>query len=223
MTDPGEHLRRSFVYRRLAEAGATFRAVGDAAVAASYPGETRPLGLADLSPLPRLGFKGPRALEALKAAGLAVPEANNQSCALPDGGRLLRLSDNEGLLLSDPEGRGNPLAAAAVVSGDGCYPVPRQDSHGWFLLVGEASVTCLAKLCGVDLRPRRFAANEIAQTVIAQVSAIVARDDRWGPLAFHVLADSAATPYLWDCLIDAMVEFDGGPVGIDQLSYFATA
>jgi sarcosine oxidase subunit gamma len=31
--------------------------------------------------------------------------------------------------------------------------------------------------------------------------------------AFHVLADSASAEYLWGCLLDAMAEFGGTPVG----------
>jgi sarcosine oxidase subunit gamma len=42
-------------------------------------------------------------------------------------------------------------------------------------------------------------------------------------LAYHVLADSASAPYLWDCLIDAMAEFGGGPVGVDELLDFASS
>lgn len=223
MTGPTEHLRRSFVYRRLADAGATFRTVGDAAVAATFPGGVKPLGLADLSPLPRFGFKGPRALESIAAAGLSVPEANNSSCTQPAGGRLLRLSDNEGLFLGDVAGTGDRLDVAATVTGAGCYTVPRRDSHCWFVLAGPASAACLAKLCSVDMRPRHFAPDSVAQTVIAQVAGIVARDDRWGTLAFHILADSASAPFLWDSVIDAMAEFGGGPIGIDEFVDLADA
>ena len=31
------------------------------------------------------------------------------------------------------------------------------------------------------------------------------------------LADSASADYLWDCLQDAMNEFDGGPIGLTAL------
>ena len=43
-------------------------------------------------------------------------------------------------------------------------------------------------------------------------------DDRRGELAYHLLFDSASADYLWDCLIDAMDEFDGAPVGATALS-----
>ena len=34
---------------------------------------------------------------------------------------------------------------------------------------------------------------------------------------YHLLADCAAVEYLWDCLLDAMAEFDGQPVGLTAL------
>jgi sarcosine oxidase subunit gamma len=223
MTEPTRHLRRSFVYRKLAAAGATFREAGDGAVAASFPGGTPALGLADLSPAPRLGFKGPNALAVLAAAGLPIPEANNTARDLPGGARILRLADSEALLLGDPAGRNDPLSAYADITGAGCYAVPRRDSHAWFRLVGAPAAECLAKLCGVDLRPHRFAAGAVAQTSIARVNGILIRDDCGAALAYHVLADSASAPYLWDCLIDAMAEFGGGPVGVDELLDFASS
>ncbi len=39
------------------------------------------------------------------------------------------------------------------------------------------------------------------------------RDDRGAVPAYHLLANSAAAEYLWDCLLDAMAEFDGRPAG----------
>ena len=37
------------------------------------------------------------------------------------------------------------------------------------------------------------------------------------PPDFYLLADSASGDYLWDCLLDAMMEFEGGPVGLAAL------
>ncbi len=91
--------------------------------------------------------------------------------------------------------------------------MPRQDSHAWFLIAGEHAAALFAKLCAVDLRTDKFARGRIAQTSLAEVSAIVVRDDRGAVPAYHLLADSAAAEYLWDCLIDARADFDGRPVG----------
>ena len=219
---PTDHLRRSPVYRKLEAAGAAFRTLGDTAIAASVPGEQRPLGLLDLSPLPRSGFKGPRALEGLAALGLAVPKSNNQATVSAAGAYVLRLSDTELLLLSKTDG-GGALEAYEGLAIPGCYAAPRRDSHAWILLAGPESAPCLAKLCGVDLRSHVFGDRAVAQTSLARLSGIVARDDRFGPPAYHVLVDRASAPYLWDCLLDAMREFGGGPAGVDDLMDSASA
>ena len=50
---------------------------------------------------------------------------------------------------------------------------------------------------------------------------VIARADQGATLAYHVVADSASAEYLWDCLIDAMAEFNGGPVGLKAMQGLA--
>ncbi len=35
--------------------------------------------------------------------------------------------------------------------------------------------------------------------------------------AYHLFADNPSAEYFWDCLLDAMAEFDGRPVGLTAL------
>jgi sarcosine oxidase subunit gamma len=67
----------------------------------------------------------------------------------------------------------------------------------------------MAKLCGMDLRPKRFPAGSIAQTSVARLNAIVIAQAG----GFYLLADSAAAEYFWACLTDAMAEFGGSTIG----------
>ncbi len=97
----------------------------------------------------------------------------------------------------------------------GCYAIARADSHAWFKIAGRDAVRMLAKLCGVDLRPHRFDELEIAQTIVARLPAIFVRDDIGEMLAYHLLADSASALYLWDCLVEAMAEFDNAVAGTE--------
>jgi len=101
------------------------------------------------------------------------------------------------------------------------FPVPRAESHAWFLVTGDRGAAMFAKLCGVDLRPEKFASGRIAQTSIARMNGIIIRDDKGGLPAYHLLADSASAGYLWACLRDAMDEFDGRPVGLRALRALA--
>ncbi len=175
-------------------------------------------GLVDLSPLPRIGFKGAGTAEWLAVQGVAVPDDSNRARRQADGALAARLAPSEVLLLGDLDGTGALTGRLAQAWAAGelpprGYPVPRQDSHAWFLVTGAQAAAMFAKLCAVDLRPAKFALGRIAQTMLAEASAIVVRDDRGGGPAYHLLANSAAAEYLWDCLTDAMAEFDGRPVG----------
>ena len=57
----------------------------------------------------------------------------------------------------------------------------------------------------------------IAQTIIADISVIVIRHDLGLTPCFYLLADIASTEYLWEVLLDAMLEFVGGGVGLAAL------
>lgn len=221
-------LRRSFVEDRLRAAGARLAPLngGLAAMDCGEPeaerAALRRLALVDLSLLPRTGFKGPGTPEWLAAQGVELP-APNRARRQADGSLVARLAPREALVLATESGSVARLEAAwreARRSRPGepiGYPVPRADSHFWFLVTGEQAPAMLAKLCGVDLRPHRFAPLEVAQTQAMRLSVVVIRDDGELP-AWHLLADSASAGYAWDCLVDAMAEFGGRPAGLDALA-----
>lgn len=229
MPQPQANLQRSFVTRRLAAAGARFEALVDRQIAAEVPGggsETLArLGLVDLSPLPRIGFKGRGTIPAMQKAGVAVEGAPNRAFRQPDGGLCLVLAPGEVIILSGP---GGDDALVRRLS-DGwsmddpadAYLMPRASSHAWFRIVGVQAPAFFAKICAIDLRQQKFADLAIAQTSVAKLTAIIVRDDIAGVLGFHVLADSASAEYLWSCLLDAMQEFGGGAVGYDALAGMA--
>lgn len=220
--------RRSFVDARLKAADARFPERGGHGGALDYGdlaaerAALARLALVDLSLLPRIGFKGPGTPEWLAAMNLELP-APNRARRQADGALVARLAPREALLLAREEG---PLARLEAAwrqarrdrPGEPIgYPVPRADSHFWFLVTGTQAPAMLAKLCGVDLRPHRFEPLQVAQTQAMRLSAIVIRDDGDLP-AWHLLADSASAEYAWDCLVDAMAEFGGRPAGLDALA-----
>ena len=225
VTAPAEQTRRSPLYRALAEDGARFEALGDYAVARDFGGDAadeaaraEALGLADLTPLPRVGFKGWNTGPWLAQAGAEMGEASNRAYPQADGTRIARLAPGEALVLADRAGRG-PLIeslrqAWSMADADGCFHVARQETSCWLLLTGAHAAGMLAKVCAVDLRPQAFAADAIAQTNVARLNAIVIRGDIGAVPAFDLLADSASAVYLWGALLDAMAEHDGAPIGL---------
>ena len=232
-----EHSRRGFINRKLAEAGANFGTLAGAAVALDYGAledemqVARTLGLADLSVLQRTGFKGAGTPEWLAKQGLALPEQSNRAARQKDGEVAARLAPNEVLILGNlaeadgslPEALEAAWAAEPVppVTPRG-YPLPRRDTHAWFRVTGAEAPAMFAKICGVDLRPGKFDDLAIAQTSIARINGVIVRDDRNGLLAYDLLCDSASAAYLWDCLLDAMAEFHGQPIGLAALRALGT-
>jgi sarcosine oxidase subunit gamma len=232
LVEPDTQLRRSFVYRKLLESGARFAPVNGGAVAIDFgeDGEdearlARRLAVTDLSPLPRTGFKGAGTIEWLQSQDVTIGADSNRGYRQAGGETALRLAPNEVFIIDSLTGTGSFIANLNAAWNWGStsprkpigYPMPRADSHGWFAVSGEAAAWMFAKLCGVDLRPAKFAEGSIAQTSVAKMSAIILRQDFGQTLGFHLLADSASADYLWDCLQDAMIEFDGGPIGLAAL------
>ncbi len=235
--NPTACLRRSFIYRDLQKLGAQFGEVNSGAVALNFGGtreaelaSARRLALADLSILPHAGFKGKGTVEWLTAQGLAIGPDSNRAYPQSGGELAARLAPSEIFLLDSLAGTGALMqrlntawkwAEAAPRPAQG-YPLPRQDSHGWFMLAGEFAPEMFSKMCGVDLRRDRFADGQIAQTSLAKMSAIIISADRKAAdgrvnAAYHILADIASAEYLWSCLMDAGGEFGIRPVGLTAL------
>ena len=232
MPGPASHTRRSFVYRELASGGARFRRLAGVAVAFDFgepEAERRALGrlgLCDLSPLPRVGFKGPAALDWLRARRIAGLARDNCSDTQKAGALAARLAPTEALILGALRGRsdlcGRLETALDAHPEPGCYKVMRRDGNFHFLLGGARAADAMATLCGVDLRGRAFPAGSVAQTSVARMSMIVIAVALGGVPGFHLLGDSASSGYAWGVLLDAMAEFDGIPVGLDAVRHAAT-
>jgi sarcosine oxidase subunit gamma len=227
--------RRSFVHRVLQQAGARFERIGDGLIAMEYDRpddevvQARQMGIADLSVLPRTGFKGTGTVEWLTAQGLKIGAESNVAYRQDGCEWAARLAPTEIFLLDDLAGGGRLMAQLNGAWSWGSekprrligYPMPRSESHAWFAVTGAKAPAMFAKICGVDLRPHRFANGRIAQTSLAKMSAILIRVDLGRTAAYYVLADSASAEYLWGCLIDAMAEFTGVPVGLLALRTLA--
>lgn len=220
--EPTSFSHRSPLYRSHAARGAVFAVVNDAAVVETYGGVreadiARSMGLSDLSPLPRIGFKGRGALDWLRTRNVAVGDEDNRAYPLEGGNLVARLAPTEALVLGDRMAESR-LCAGLDEAWDmdgavGTYLVPRQGANYWFRVTGERAASMFAKVCGVDLRLHKFRPLAVAQTSVARSNAIVIRDDLGETPAYHLLGDSASAEYMWSCLLDAMDEFGGRPVG----------
>ncbi|MCT2530663.1 hypothetical protein N2382_07300 [SAR92 clade bacterium H921] len=220
---PSQVKRRSQLARRHIELGAEFEHCSNLIVVKDYGSQTevdqaKKLGLADLSTLPRIGFKGTGAPDWAAYHGVTLPQQPNTSAVQKDDSLVAKLSHQELLILSDlgvtstqiERLEDSPIAAQT-------YALPRADSHCWLAVTGNQAAEMFSKICAVDLRAHKFANGEVAQTSVARANSIVIRHDLGSTPCFYVLTDASATEFLWDCLLDAMAEYTGAPVGVSAL------
>jgi sarcosine oxidase subunit gamma len=168
------------------------------------------MNLSDFSSLPRAGIKGKDLSPWIESRGYRVGMESNRAYLQDDGVLAVRLSPGELMLISDPDASATEaLSMTSFEATYKCYPVRRRDSHYWFALGGRRAHEMFAKLCGVNLSPEVFVDHAVAQTSVARTSAIIVRHDNESALRYYLLGDSSTVLYMWNCLVDAMKEFDG--------------
>jgi len=212
---------RSILEKAHAGAAAQWEVVNDSRVVSTC-GETElermqafnRLALLDLSPLPRFGLKGLNTSTWLASHDFRVAETPNWAYPQDDGCLVARLSQRELLFLCDPAHPSMSADHPYFTPGRDCYTIRRQDTHYWFALSGAMAPPMLAKLCGVNFAAPAFANHRVAQTQVAGTSAIVVRHDMRERLAYYLLGDSACCTFMWNCLVDAMQEYDGRMLGV---------
>jgi sarcosine oxidase subunit gamma len=228
-THPNQFLIRSPHYRTLIAEGANFIEHRDVVLVDDYGNsaadeaeQAKQLGLVDLTSFSRTGFKGKQAIQWAKTQGFNVGENNNQAYLQDNGALVARLADTEILILNKIQSGQNQCASIEEAYEKNhpakCYSVPRNDSSSWFMITGKHSSDMFAKICAIDLRLNKFSNHSIAQTSIARINGIIIRNDINQTPAFYLVFDSASTDYMWSCLKDAYVEFNGAPVGDSAIS-----
>ena len=154
---PEDRIRRSHLYRVCRDGGAHWVDMngfampahyGDAAVEAKAAAH---LAIADLTALPRSGFKGWGMADWASGQGVVLPEPN-LAIRQQDGTLACRLSSGELLLLADGEDGDliGHLDRAWSIEDAVCYPVPRADASAHIAVTG--SEDCIDD--GEDLRCR---------------------------------------------------------------------
>lgn len=223
MVRPEDYLRRTPLQTVLASHGVAWTSIGDAAVADGQgdAAAVDNLAIADLSPLPRVGFKGRDTIEAMQRRGLHVERAPNRAYRQPDGSLCLVLGPGEVMVLGPLSGQAagidGLMSSWRLEDQERTYPLLRRDSHAWFAITGRKAPEMFAKICAIDLRLDKFRDLSIAQTSVAKLTAIINRADIGAVPVFHLLADSASALYLFDCLLDAFAEFGGRIVGLNAM------
>ena len=189
------------------ETTGTFTPVSTSQITASMTTSTSDrLHLTDLSLISRQGYKGSGAIGYLQSQGAEVPDAPNKAIVSANGSMIARLSFEETLVIH-ADARFEFVPPPSEITS--VYFLPRAHSHCCFQLSGKDASVALSKLTGIDLTPENFPNLNVAQTSIARVNGILIRSDLNDELAFYILTDTPSAVYLWDCIEDAIKEFNG--------------
>lgn len=228
MISPESFDRRMPTYRTHKSLGAAFEAVGDIAGIAGYGdpeaelAAVRRLAFADLSALPRCGFKNEAAPQWLESQDIVIPDAPNRATRQETDGLCLRLGGTDMLVTGSPfgddDGPNRLIAAwAAAKEKPRGWNAYREEGFNWFLLTGEQAPEFWSRVCAVDLRPSAFADLEVAQTRAFHMGGVIVRADIAGVLAYHMFFDIASSDFLIDVVRETMEEFGGMLVGLSAL------
>jgi sarcosine oxidase, subunit gamma len=158
--------------------------VGGAALAAALPNGL--VTLTDLTGRPRFGLKGSGSSTWLQAQGVSIPAVNR--IVMFRNMRVLRLGYEDFVLLAERSGEelADLLAAWHTEAGPRGYESWRDEGWAWMRLSGPQVATAMAQLCAIDLRPERFADNEIAQTRVGGIEAVLFRSGAGFDLLFDI-------------------------------------
>ena len=184
-------------------------------------------GVCDTSPCGKFLVQGSGVWPALgglvpESASLPVNRATIGGLVGPDGADSLRvvtcrLADDEAIIISSPGEAGQAMRALQGHL-DGCAHIVEMTSHyAAVSVLGPLSGQLLAKVTDLDISPRAFPDLSCAQGQLAEVYAIVLREDRGGLLGYDIFFSRDYGEYLWEVLLEAGREYGIGPVGTEAL------
>ena len=170
--------------------------------------------LAAALPERRTGVKGPRAAEALKQLGLAVPVSPNTWTPLRPADRddswnvVGRLGSTEFFVEEQGEAAGI-AALEQLIAGDfaGAWPVLREDSG--LVLGGEKAGEVLAQMCNVNFSAMDIARRPVVMTLMTGVGVLVLPQQTPDGVIYRIWCDPSFGTYLWETLEDAILKMPG--------------
>jgi sarcosine oxidase subunit gamma len=149
------------------------------------------VALTDLTASPRFGLKGSGSAAWLAAYGIALPAVNR--IAVHRGLRVLRLGSEDSLMLGEGDAGAIAELRHAWESDSGAkgYSSWREEGWAWLRLSGAQAESAMQELCALDLRADKFSVDDIAQTRVGNIEAVMFRHGT----GFDVLFDVTASAY----------------------------
>ena len=173
-----------------------------------------PTWLAKALPQRRVGVKGPRAAEALKQLGLAVPTRPNCWAPMRDQDRddswnvVGRLGFTEFFVEERGEAAGVvALERLTAENFTGAYPVLREDLG--LVLGGDRVAEVLAQVCNVNFNALDIGQRPIVMTLMVGVSVLVLPQQQLDGAIYRIWCDPSFGTYLWETLEEVVQKMPG--------------
>ncbi len=134
--------------------------------------------------------------------------------------RVWRLARGQWIVTFEPEDR--EAAEREIRALASLYPCVRMtdvtSALAALLLAGPRSRDVLAKLTSLDLSERAMADLACGQASLAQVHALVLRQDLGTLPAFRLLVGRESAEHVWDAVVHAGRDLDLAPAGLEALA-----
>ncbi|MCA8933582.1 MAG: hypothetical protein KDA49_13995 [Rhodospirillaceae bacterium] len=191
----------------------------DAVGSDAGPNRALDLAIADLSPIERLGFRGPQVVQWLNELGFAVEPSATQAYRHPDHHLVVTVGEGELLVLPplDPVARAIWDTASLPVDERMCRPTPRRDGSLWFRVTGRRAPQVIAALAGIDAAPALFPDLAVTPIEVMRHRGLLVRDDLGGVLAYHILFIRASASFLWTVVSNRIADMGGAAVNPEML------
>ena len=169
----------------------------------------------DCTETERLGLRGPGTMDWLAAEALAAPQAVNTAITLPCGTSVLRLGQQEVLLMAPPGGSGDRLRELrqawqnSSMSPKG-YDAYRDEGWAWFVISGPAAPALMRRISMADLRPESLKPGQVAQTRALHLDVVIARLDHFGTISYDIFFDIASAAFALDVLTETAAGLGDG-------------
>ncbi len=172
----------------------------------------RDLGLCDLSPLAKLGVRGPAAAAWLQDQGIAAFDSIYDAQRLADGGWGVRTGANDFFFESGSEC--HVLAALDEALGRGTPEVVRVErQEATFLLTGSKTPELFAQTCAIDFR--EAVPGRVLMTRVAGVNCVILPEGTREVPRYRIWVDASYAVSLWEMLYEICHELGGQLIGAE--------
>jgi len=166
----------------------------------------------------RLGLKGPRAAEWLRAQGIELPMAPNTWAAAgplaaqTDANFVARLGSSEFFLEDDAGAIGLArLARDLDRPAPGVYPVLREDVE--FALAGDAAHEVLAQVCNVNFAALALDSHPVIMTLMIGVAVLIVPQAVAQGRRYRIWCDPTFGHYMGESLGKVVADCGGSITG----------